>query len=119
MTLNNKLYIFKARVLRVIDGDTLEMRIDLGFHTHTVRKVRLLGVDTPERGQVNYNEAKAFTTGTVLGKNVYVQTYKADSFGRYLADVWYREGDNEYRLSHELTVRGLVKEDSKWNEERE
>ncbi|MGJ5700493.1 hypothetical protein ACTFIB_11195 [Staphylococcus chromogenes] len=43
MTLNNKLYIFKARVLRVIDGDTIEMRIDLGFHTHTVRKVRLLG----------------------------------------------------------------------------
>lgn len=117
MTLNNKLYIFKAKVLRVIDGDTLEMRIDLGFHTHTVRKVRLLGVDTPERGQVNYNEAKAFTTGTVLGKDVYVQTYKADVFGRYLADVWYRVGDDEYRLSHELTVRGFIKEGSKWNEE--
>lgn len=117
MTLNNKLYIFKAKVLRVIDGDTLEMRIDLGFHTHTVRKVRLLGVDTPERGQINYNEAKAFTTSTVLGKDVYVQTYKADVFGRYLADVWYRVGDDEYRLSHELTVRGFIKEGSKWNEE--
>lgn len=119
MTLNNKLYIFKAKVLRVIDGDTLEMRIDLGFHTHTVRKVRLLGVDTPERGQVNYNEAKAFTTNTVLGKDVYVLTYQADAFGRYLADVWYRVCDNEYRLSHELTVRGFVKEGSKWNEEDE
>ena len=117
MTLDKQLYIFKAKVLRVIDGDTLEMRIDLGFHTHTVRKVRLLGVDTPERGKPGYNEAKAFTTGTVLGKDVYVQTYQADAFGRYLADVWYQEGDNEFRLSHELTVRGLVKEDSKWNEE--
>ncbi|WP_194755198.1 thermonuclease family protein, partial [Staphylococcus chromogenes] len=87
MTLNNKLYIFKAKVLRVIDGDTLEMRIDLGFHTHTVRKVRLLGVDTPERGKTGYNEAKVFTTQTVLGKDVYVQTYQADAFGRYLADV--------------------------------
>ncbi|PTG04408.1 nuclease [Staphylococcus chromogenes] len=119
MTLDKQLYIFKAKVLRVIDGDTLEMRIDLGFHTHTVRKVRLLGVDTPERGETGYNEAKAFTTGTVLGKDVYVQTYKADAFGRYLADVWYREGDNEFRLSHELSNRGLVKEGSKWNEEDE
>ncbi|MCO4326135.1 thermonuclease family protein [Staphylococcus agnetis] len=119
MTLNNKLYIFKAKVLRVVDGDTLEMRIDLGFHTHTVRKVRLLGVDTPERGQVNYNEAKAFTTSTVLGKDVYVQTYQADAFGRYLGDVWYQEGGNEFRLSHELSNRGLVKQGSEWNEEDE
>ncbi|MDU0429186.1 thermonuclease family protein [Staphylococcus chromogenes] len=119
MALDKQLYIFKASVLRVIDGDTLEMRIDLGFHTHTVRKVRLLGVDTPERGQVNYNEAIAFTTSTVLGKDVYVQTYQADAFGRYLADVWYREGENEFRLSHELTVRGLFKEGSKWNKEDE
>lgn len=119
MTLDKQLYIFKAKVLRVIDGDTLVIDLDMGFETHTIKRVRLLGVDTPERGQVNYNEAKEFTTGTVLGKDVYVQTYKADAFGRYLADVWYREGDNEYRLSHELTVRGLVKENSKWNEEDE
>lgn len=119
MTLKNKLYIFKAKVLRVVDGDTLEMRIDLGFHTHTVRKVRLLGVDTPERGQENYNEAKAFTTSAVLGKDVYVQTYQADAFGRYLADVWYQEGDNEFRLSHELSNRGLVKQGNKWNKEDE
>ncbi|NJI00057.1 nuclease [Staphylococcus hyicus] len=117
MTLNNNLYIFKAKVLRVIDGDTLEMRIDLGFHTHTVRKVRLLGVDTPERGKPGYNEAKAFTTQVVLDNDVYVQTYQSDVFGRYLADVWYRVGDDEYRLSHELTVRGFIKEGSKWNEE--
>ncbi|NJI14362.1 thermonuclease family protein, partial [Staphylococcus agnetis] len=82
-------------------------------------KVRLLGVDTPERGKPGYNEAKAFTTSAVLGKDVYVQTYQADVFGRYLADVWYQEDDNEYRLSHELTVSGLVKEGSKWNEEDE
>lgn len=119
MTLNNKLYIFKAKVLRVIDGDTLEMRFDLGFHIHTVREVRLLGVDTLEQGQVNYSEAKTFIMQTVLGEDVYVQTYQADAFGRYLADVWYQEGENEFRLSHELTVRGLVKEGSKWNKEDE
>ncbi|NJH82525.1 thermonuclease family protein [Staphylococcus hyicus] len=119
MTLDKQLYIFKAKVLRVIDGDTLVIDLDMGFETHTIKRVRLLGVDTPERGQVNYNEAKAFTTSTVLGKDVYVQTYQSDVFGRYLADVWYRVGDDEYRLSHELTVRGFIKEGSKWNEEDE
>lgn len=117
MTLSNKLYIFKARVLRVIDGDTLVIDLDMGFETHTIKRVRLLGVDTPERGKPGYNEAKAFTTSAVLGKDVYVQTYQADAFGRYLADVWYQEGENEFRLSHELTVRGFIKEGSKWNEE--
>lgn len=119
MTLSNKLYIFKARVLRVIDGDTLVIDLDMGFETHTIKRVRLLGVDTPERGEPGYNEAKAFTTSAVLGKDVYVQTYQADAFGRYLADVWYQEGENEFRLSHELTVRGFIKEGSKWNEEDE
>ncbi|PTG08604.1 thermonuclease family protein [Staphylococcus chromogenes] len=119
MTLDKQLYIFKAKVLRVIDGDTLVIDLDMGFETHTIKRVRLLGVDTPERGKPGYNESKAFTTQVVLDNDVYVQTYKSDAFGRYLADVWYRVGDNEYRLSHELTVRGFVKEGSKWNEEDE
>lgn len=117
MKIDEMLYTYKAKVLRVVDGDTLSVTIDLGFKTHAVRTLRLIGVDTPERGKPGYNAAKAFATSTVLGKDVYVQTYKADSFGRYLADVWYREGDNEFRLSHELTVRGLVKDGSKWNKE--
>ncbi|MGV3223404.1 thermonuclease family protein [Staphylococcus hyicus] len=119
MTLDKQLYIFKAKVLRVIDGDTLVIDLDMGFETHTIKRVRLLGVDTPERGEPGYNEAKAFTTQVVLDNDVYVQTYQSDVFGRYLADVWYRVGDDEYRLSHELIVRGLVKEGSKWNEEDE
>ncbi|UXU56827.1 thermonuclease family protein [Staphylococcus agnetis] len=116
MTLDKQLYIFKAKVLRVIDGDTLVIDLDMGFETHTIKRVRLLGVDTPERGKPGYNEAKAFTTQVVLDNDVYVQTYQSDAFGRYLADVWYRVDDNEYRLSHELSVRGFVKEGSKWNE---
>lgn len=119
MTLDKQLYIFKAKVLRVIDGDTLVIDLDMGFETHTIKRVRLLGVDTPERGKPGYNEAKAFTTQVVLDNDVYVQTYQSDVFGRYLADVWYRVGDDEYRLSHELIVRGFIKEGSKWNEEDE
>jgi len=35
-------------VERVVDGDTLDLLIDLGFHTYTSQRVRLMGIDTPE-----------------------------------------------------------------------
>ena len=42
------MYHYKAQLVRVIDGDTIEADIDLGFKTWTRRKVRLAGIDTPE-----------------------------------------------------------------------
>ena len=39
---------FQARVKRVVDGDTLDLDIDLGFHITLSERVRLMGVDTPE-----------------------------------------------------------------------
>jgi micrococcal nuclease len=42
-------YEYKIEVLRVIDGDTVEARVDLGFHVSAVEKFRLVGIDAPER----------------------------------------------------------------------
>ena len=39
---------FQARVKRVVDGDTLDLDIDLGFHITLRERVRLMGIDTPE-----------------------------------------------------------------------
>ncbi|WP_419791242.1 thermonuclease family protein [Staphylococcus chromogenes] len=118
MKIDERLNTYKAKVLRVVDGDTLSVIIDLGFKTHAVRTLRLIGVDTPERGKPGYFEAKEFTAQAVDGADIYVQTYKADAFGRYLANVWYTDDNgNEYRLSHELRTQGLIKDDSKWNKE--
>lgn len=41
-------YTYSAEVLRVIDGDTLDLRIDLGFRITTKQRVRLFGINTPE-----------------------------------------------------------------------
>ncbi|HHN73390.1 MAG TPA: thermonuclease family protein, partial [Thermopetrobacter sp.] len=41
-------YRYRLRVLRVIDGDTLVARVDLGFETHVVVRLRLAGIDAPE-----------------------------------------------------------------------
>ena len=42
------LYEYRAEVVRVVDGDTLDLIIDLGFRTYVRDRVRLYGIDTPE-----------------------------------------------------------------------
>ena len=115
MNIKNQLYTFKATCTNVVDGDTLDIDLDLGFETFAKRRVRLLNVDTPERGQENYKEATALTRSCVENKDIYVQTYKSDVFGRYLANVWYEDG--KYCLNDELRNAGLLKPKSKWNED--
>lgn len=114
MNIKNQLYTFKATCTNVVDGDTLDIDLDLGFETFAKRRVRLLNVDTPERGQENYKEATDFTKACVEGKKIYVQTYKSDVFGRYLANVWYEDGQRS--LNDDLRDAELLKENSKWNE---
>ena len=54
------MYIYKCEILKVIDGDTLDVMIDLGFNIKMKERVRLLGVDTPEVfGPKTVTEGKA------------------------------------------------------------
>ncbi|WP_213667636.1 thermonuclease family protein [Staphylococcus capitis] len=110
-----QLYTFKADCYKVIDGDTIACRLSLGFDTYQDRHLRVLDVDTPEHRQEHFDDAKQFTARAVLGKEILVQTYKADNFGRYLANVYYPTDDGYKLLSDELKQAGLVKPNSKWN----
>ena len=42
------MYVYSCKVLKVVDGDTLDLEIDLGFNVRIKERVRLYGVDTPE-----------------------------------------------------------------------
>lgn len=98
-----ELYTFRAFCTNVVDGDTADFVIDVGFKLTTEQRVRFLGVNTPERNQTGYKEATEFTRNTLLDKDVFIQTYKADSFGRYLADIYYENKDGEIiHLNQEL-----------------
>lgn len=68
--------MFNAHVDRVIDSDTVVVTIDLGFDVFAKRKVRLLNVDTPERGQKNYQEATDFTKSKTYNKILYCKPTK-------------------------------------------
>jgi len=92
------MFEYNARVVRVIDGDTLEVDIDMGFSTVLHKeKVRLLGIDTPELRAKDLDErkraqeAKAFVEELLPeGTEVVLRTKKdkKGKYGRYLADVW-------------------------------
>ena len=51
------MYTYKCRINKVLDGDTVEVDLDLGFNTTLAnQKVRLLGIDTPESRTTNKEE---------------------------------------------------------------
>jgi micrococcal nuclease len=86
------IYIYKAELIRVVDGDTVDLIIDLGFDTLRRERFRLYGIDAPEMRTKEGKEAKAWLIG-VLGppEPIYVQTIqlstkaKRDKYGRFLA----------------------------------
>ena len=48
MKQENKLFHYQAEITRVVDGDTVDAFIDLGFDLHSKQRVRLFGINTPE-----------------------------------------------------------------------
>lgn len=104
-------YIFKAHCINVVDGDTIDCELDLGFHLKSIHRFRLYGVNTPELHdkdlaiRAKANAAKDYTTDHVLGKDIMVQTYKSDVFGRYLAKVFIPNNDTEYECLNDLLIQ--------------
>ena len=88
-------YTYYAKLVRVIDGDTIVAMIDLGHKTWVKRHIRLLDVYAPE---VRTRDAEEKTRGLVvksrlesflqLRTEMFIQTVKKDSFGRYLGNIW-------------------------------
>lgn len=93
----SEMFFYKAKVMDVIDGDTLDLMIDLGFNVHHSIRVRLNGINTPESRTTDVREkalglqAKAYTKDwTIRHPEVYVSTVKdkKEKFGRILARIY-------------------------------
>jgi micrococcal nuclease len=81
-------YRYMAKILRVIDGDTVEAEVDLGFRIYSRHQIRLNGINTPERGQPKWEEAKRYLENAVLNIDVQLDTFKGDKYGRWLANIF-------------------------------
>lgn len=96
--------MFEYRVKEVpyiVDGDTVDVVIDLGFSMTTKQRVRLSGIDAPETNSVDLLErqlaleAKKFVTEWfATARNIHIATIKDDKYGRMLA-VFHADGNTE------------------------
>jgi|TARA_R100000988_G_scaffold51677_1_gene25351 micrococcal nuclease len=87
-------YVFQATVLKIIDGDTIDVDVDLGWDISVVnQRIRLFGIDCPESRTRNLEEkkygllAKEFVQEFLpIGSEVLLRTLEKGKYGRYLGD---------------------------------
>jgi micrococcal nuclease len=87
-------YLYNATVTRVVDGDTIDVIIDLGFSITFKTRMRLEGLDAMETNDKDPTvremglKAKKFLTDLLTGKEVTLVSHKPDKYGRYLATIY-------------------------------
>ena len=99
------MYEYNCKVKRVVDGDTVDVVIDLGFDIHFATRVRLYGMDTPESRTRNKDEkvrgymSKDFLEEWMEKDDVIIRTRrdKKGKFGRVLGEMIVR-GENVNKL---------------------
>jgi micrococcal nuclease len=109
----NPTYTYRVKeVLRVVDGDTVDVLIDVGFKTYLSKRLRFLGIDTWEvRGEEREKGliAKARLEELLASaKTIYVQTVMdaEGKYGRVLAWVWIQTDTDFINVSERLLVEG-------------
>lgn len=125
-------YFRKAKVVRVVDGDTLALDIDMGDHLHVTgdrATLRMYGINAPESRQrtpgttdeqwalekVAGEKSKARLKQLVEGKEILIRTRRdsADKYGRLLAEVWNivkEESDGTLEIQDKSVNQVLVDE---------
>lgn len=114
-------YTYYAYVNDWTDGDTVDLQIvvklDFGFHNYSAHlfklKMRLNGLDTPENGQVNHDEATEFSeaqapAGTLLRAKIFKMPKNyanTEKYGRYLVELF----ENGESINEALLASGLAK----------
>jgi micrococcal nuclease len=101
---------FSGRVVGVTDGDTVTV-----LHDRTPIKVRLFGIDCPEKRQAFGQKAKQFTSAMAFGQDVTIQEHGLDKYGRTLGDVMLTDGRS---VNQELVKAGMAWQYRKYSQDR-
>lgn len=114
-------YLYKAKIIDVVDGDTLILHIDLGFEVIKKQRVRLTQINAPEMkttaGKKSYQYLRDLCASI---DEVAIKTNKVDIYGRFLGDIFYLPSDakqgttqgdifkNGIYLSEKLVEEGMA-----------
>jgi len=106
----NELYHYKGTVVKVYDGDTITVDVDLGFKVSLAKeKFRLSRINAPEMKGAQKAKGKLsrdWLRERILGKEVILVTKKdkKGKYGRWLADVWFED----VCINDELVKKGFA-----------
>ena len=104
------MYEYEATIRRWVDGDTVDVDIDLGFGLiYSNQRIRLYGIDAPEKRTRDLVEKERGLAATAyvneqapVGSKVVLKTYKDDKYGRILGEIFV----DDKNLNTLLTVEG-------------
>jgi micrococcal nuclease len=100
-------YKYKAKVIRVIDGDTVVFSIDCGFKIKYEAECRFYGINTPELRKKEQKEAALVSKKWVednIGTDVVIYSKEIDKYGRPLVVVY----NGDLNLNDKLIELGLA-----------
>lgn len=111
------MYHYKAKVEKVVDGDTIDVVIDLGFKITTYQRIRLAGINTPETYNVKKDSeeykkgmaSKQFIEQRLLANNMEIEleTEKVqEKYGRYIGTI--KLADSTVNLNDEMVEKGFA-----------
>jgi micrococcal nuclease len=109
-------YTFSAKLDNTVDGDTLELAVDLGFFITINTKVRLADIDCDPIETKKGKDAKAFIEKELTDANLIIETRKKEKYGRYLCYIYYSKKYDDFEgiirngkmINEELVREGLA-----------
>ena len=111
------MYTYKAKLDRIIDGDTVDAHIDLGFDITVHKRIRLAGIDTPESRTRDLEEkerglaSKARLEELLEGGEFVVESKEVGKYGRVLGElIVYPEGELPVNINETLVAEGYAVE---------
>lgn len=107
--MNDLLHWYAAKLIRVVDGDTVKLSVDVGFGFQFENTFRLAEINCPELPTVEGIAAKDYAQAwfTQRGGVCVIRSVKLDKFGRYLAHVCNAKNISE-TLNHAMVDLGLA-----------
>ena len=109
-----ELYYYKATLLRIVDGDTIDLQVSLGMDVYKKERFRIANIDTPEtygvkKGSEEYKAGMASKERLteLLNGEILIRTVKdkKGKSGRYLAEIFV----NDVNVGEQLVKEGFAK----------
>jgi|TARA_Y100000361_G_C11137114_1_gene332669 micrococcal nuclease len=116
------MYEYRVTIDRVVDGDTVDCWIDLGYHTQIHKRIRFIGINAPETRTRNKEEKvlglkakewlkqKIDPSYTGAYEEVYLKSWGLGKYGRVLGELFVQSGKSKKSITKWMLSEGLVKE---------